>query len=71
MRYFTEHEEKRPKPKDTLAEDARKARRIGLSYGQYIAKMESGCLEEYIANRMQEKSSGEKVNEIRSNIIGA
>lgn len=71
MRYFTEHEEKRPKPKDSIADINRKARRIGLSYGQYIAKMESGCLEEYIANRMQEKGSGEKVNVISSNIIGA
>lgn len=71
MRYFTEHEEKRPKPKDTLAEDARKARRLGLSYGQYMAYLQSGYLDTYLANRMQEKGTGETVNVIQSNIIGA
>ena len=66
---FIEHEKDRKKPKKTLAEIEREARRLDLTYGQYMAYLETGYLETYIANRM--KAHGEKVNMIASSIIGA
>ncbi len=66
-----QHEKDRQKPKKSLADYEREARRVGLSYGQYMAYLQSGYLDTYLANRMQKKGTGEKVNVIQSNIIGA
>ena len=59
------------KKKDLLAEDERKARELGLSYGTYCAYRDTGYLETYKKRREEELSQEpRKVNIIESNIGG-
>lgn len=68
------HEKDRPKPEVSLAEREKEARALGLSYGVYMAYLETGYLEQYkrIYQKTMFKNALEKgkVNIIPSKIIG-
>ena len=68
------HEKDRPKPAVSLAEREKEARELGLSYGVYMAYLETGYLEQYkrIYQKTMLKNALEKgkVNIIPSKIIG-
>lgn len=62
----------RRKFKNTLAEDERAAKELGLSYGTYAMYVETGYLPKYIEylQKVKELYGDEHVNIIPSNIIG-
>lgn len=63
----------RPHPvyPDTLAIDNKEAARLGLSYGEYMAKKETGTLEQYKRQQEQLAKRDSKANIIQSHIDGS
>lgn len=70
---YERKEKARPRPvyADTLALDNKEAARLGLSYGEYMAKKETGMLEIYKRQQAQLAERDSKANIIQSHIGGA
>ena len=70
---YERKEKARPRPAyaDTLALDNKEAARLGLSYGEYMAKKETGTLELYKRQQAQLAECDRKANIIQSHIGGA
>ena len=70
---YERKEKARPRPvyADTLALDNKEATRLGLSYGEYMAKKETGTLEMYKRQQEQLAERDSKANIIQSHIGGA